>query len=417
MKAIKRTLLMTLCLVVWACFGAALGCTGGGLESSSAFSSSVEESYGSASSETVSSEAESEAAQSSVGVESSLVQETSEESSELESSTESESFTESSEASSELENSSETESSEASSEVESSSAAESSEASSEVESSSAVESSEASSELESSSETESSEDSSEVESSSEIESSEESSEIENSSEIESSKTENSSEVESSDVESSVVFESSQEESSTVESSLEESSEGTVDSEEESSVETSGEEESEWIWNVVGEDLSDAYYVKNGARSDAYGEIAYLSEFAGRNDVYRVTAKVDCDQVNGIAIDAKHDKKYYENLYQKDPSANLCLYIWMATEQASLKYPGHSGVDYKVAQTWQKVTISLGVLLDWWGWFGQSPQYVQCGSLVSVYLRTQSEYSFYVTGLYIETTAEYPANDGETAGEE
>ena len=212
---------------------------------------------------------------------------------------------------------------------------------------------------------------------------------------------------------------SAESSETVESS---SSAPAESSEEESSEEESSEEtlpsiyECETAWNTIDADVSNAYYVCNGVKSTSKGKIEYLEEYEGVTNVYKVTTLSDYIQINGIVIEAKYDKSYYEEIVDVFPEATVNVDVWWDSDeldgatvlQTNDNY--NRGLSNYAGNEWVTLKISLATLIDNWDNMGNVSS--TKGSFVSIGLNAVDNYSFYVANVRIEAlTWNNPAYNG------
>ena len=179
---------------------------------------------------------------------------------------------------------------------------------------------------------------------------------------------------------------------------------------ESSVEgtdSTDEAASVFRWNEITEEKKDAYYVCNGVSSPSWGTITYLEEYAGAEDVYKVTTVGEHKQINGIVIKAAYEKTYYENILTMDKDAMLCIDVYWSVDelkgakvlQTNDKY--NHGISNYPEKTWNTLRIPLAALVINWDILGAAS--ATAGTLVSIGDGATNNYSFYVSNLRIVAT--------------
>ena len=129
------------------------------------------------------------------------------------------------------------------------------------------------------------------------------------------------------------------------------------------------DEAAWVWASVNESKTGAKYVCNGKDRDWAGTVEYVTQAGGRTGAYyKVTSTEEGTyvQCNGIAVTAKNEKSYYEELLAADPDATLTFSFYYVGPQfdgilmVNGKY--NLGLINYAADVWHTISIPVATLV-------------------------------------------------------
>ncbi|MBQ9728030.1 MAG: hypothetical protein IJV85_00360 [Clostridia bacterium] len=178
-----------------------------------------------------------------------------------------------------------------------------------------------------------------------------------------------------------------------------------------------EPETEWTWNNITKRKPGVIYITNGSEHSDWGNVQYVESYEGRSDVYKITATNHQIQFHGIAITAKHEKSYYEMILSVDPNATLEIDVYwdldgMCTGANLLQTNDtyNYGLDIYPDKQWNTISMSFAKLIENWDLLGcAGEEQAQAGGIICLgggERATMHDWSFYVTNVKINTTAEY-----------
>ncbi|MBQ9728311.1 MAG: DUF4091 domain-containing protein [Clostridia bacterium] len=166
------------------------------------------------------------------------------------------------------------------------------------------------------------------------------------------------------------------------------------------------------WNVISARMNGVDYMCNGQIKNDYGTIEYLENYAGVNDVYKLTTTTEYAQFNGISIMPMHGESYYQEIYDLDSSAKLTFQIYWEdlkgaeylTPMSTISYDRQSKGN-RTENTWHTYEIPLSTILANWELLGVSNGGSDArNTIFGVTNSVTDNYSFYFANMTLETTA-------------